>query len=83
MPYVGMFTETAIQHAIDRAGSQLGDGQSGIVVHLDSNNEISASVVKRFGNVISVEGAAIMDVSHGFKFDKEHLVVEGNLIVRF
>jgi len=87
MPYVGMFTGSAlddsIQNAINRGAARLGEGQSGIVVHLDTRGEFSASLVKRFGNIISVEGAAILDTSKGFKFDKEHLAVEGELIVRF
>lgn len=87
MPYVGMFSGSAlddsIQNAINRAGSVLGDGQSGIVVHLDTKGELSASVIKKFGDIVSVEGAAVLDTSHGYHFDKEHLSIEGNLIVRF
>jgi len=83
MPYIGIFTEESIQKAIDKAGEKLGEGESGIVVHLDPFNEISASVIKRFGTHISVEGAALFDLKDGFVFDKEHLKVEANLIIRF
>ena len=83
MPYIGMFTEDAIQKAIDRAGDKLGEGESGLVVHLDSSNEFSVSLIKRFGDKISVEAAGVMDTSDGFKFDKEHLKVQAELIYKW
>ncbi len=80
MPYIGKFTEEAIQKAIDRAGEKLGDGESGLVAHVDDRDEVSISIIKRFGDTISIESAAVMDVSDGYKFDKEHLRLEANLI---
>lgn len=83
MPYIGRFTETAIQNAIDRAGEKLGEGESGLVVHLDSNDEFSVSVIKRFGEHVSVEAAGVMDTSDGFKFDKEHLKFQAELVAKW
>ncbi len=83
MPYIGMFTEDSIQKAINRAGEKLSNGQSGLVVHLDSQDEFSVSVIQRFGDHISVEAAGVMDTSDGFKFDKEHLRAQAELIARW
>lgn len=83
MPYIGLFTEDVIQKAIDRAGEKLAPGQSGLVVHLDTRDEFSVSVIQRIGDHISVEAAGVMDTSDGFKFDKEHLRAQGELIARW
>jgi len=83
MPYIGIFTEEAIQKAIDKAGEKLGEGQSGIVAHLNPFDEVSFSIIKKFGSRTSVEGAVLLDLSDGFVFDKEHLKIEGSLIFRF
>jgi hypothetical protein len=83
MPYIGMFTEEAIQKQINRAAEKLGNGKSGLVAHIDNQGEVSVSVVQRFGEIISVEAIGIMDTSEGFKFDKEHLKVQAELIARW
>ena len=83
MPYIGVFSEAAIQKAINRAGEKLGDGQSGLVVHLDSQNEFSVSLIQRVGDHISVEAVSVMDTKDGFKFDKEHLSVQGEIIAKW
>lgn len=83
MPYIGKFTEEAIQNAIDRAGEKLGDGESGLVVHLDSKDEFSISVIHRFGEHVSVEAAGVMNTSDGFKFDKDHLKFQAEFIARW
>lgn len=84
MPYIGKFTEDAIQTAIDRAGEKLGEGESGLVIHLDSQDEFSVSVIKRFGEHVSVEAAGVMNTSDGlFKFDKEHLKFQAEIIARW
>jgi hypothetical protein len=83
MPYVGMFTEDKIQKAIDRAGERLGDGESGLVAHLDYKDEVSIAVIKKFGSVVSVEAIAVLDISEGWKFDKDKLSIEANLIVKW
>lgn len=81
--YIGVFTDSRIQASIDRVISKLDDGQSGLVVHLDSKGEASASVVQRFGSHVSVELAAVLDVKDGFKFDKEKLAYQAEVVVKW
>lgn len=83
MPYVGLFTETAIQEQINRAAEKLPDGKSGLVAHIDNQGEASVSLVQRMGEHVSVEAVAVMDIKEGFKFDKEHLKVQGELIAQW
>lgn len=75
-----LFSPDAIDRAIARAADKLGPGDSGIVLHLDNQDQITASVIERIGDHVKVEGAALWDVSNGFKVDKEHLRVEGDLV---
>jgi len=78
-----MFGQFAIDRALDRAAVKLGEGQQGFVFHLDLAGEVSASIIKRFGEHIEITGAVVLDVSDGFKFDKQHLSGEANLVARF
>ncbi len=80
MPYIGMFTEEAIQRQIDKCAEKVGPQGFAMVAHLDSDGEASVSVVKKFGEHISVEAVGVMDVSQGFKFDKEHLKAQAEVI---
>lgn len=83
MPYIGIFTEDHIQRAIDRAATKLGEGKSGLVAHVDNQGEASLSIVKRFGNTVSVEFTGVMDTRQGFKFDKDHLRLQAELIAQW
>jgi hypothetical protein len=78
---LGVFGQDAIDRAIARAGATLGDGKSGVVIHLDDHGEVSASVIKRFGDHVTVEGAAMLDTSTGWKFDRAHLAVKGEVVI--
>lgn len=82
-PSTRLFGQDAIDRAIDHAASRLGEGQSGVVVHLDLGGELSASVVERIGDHVKITGAAVLDTSQGLKFDRQHLAVAGELIVTF
>jgi hypothetical protein len=83
MPYIGAFTEAAIQGAIDRAGSKLKENESGLVVHLDDKGEFSVSVIQKIGSHVSVEVAGVMDTTQGFTFDKEKIRLQAELIARW
>lgn len=83
MPYIGIFSEENIQKQINRAAEKLGDKQSGLVAHIDSDGELSVSLVQRLGSVVSVEATGVMDISEGFKFDKEHLKLQAELIAKW
>ena len=76
-----LFGQEAIDRAIARAGAKLADGHGAVVVHLDNQGEFSASVVTRIGDHVTVEGAAVLDTSDGWKFDKEHLRVQGEIVI--
>ena len=80
MPYIGIFTEERIQKSIERAAEKLGDGESGLVAHVDDKDEVSVSVIKRFGTSISIEAVLAYDISQGFNFDKDKLAIEANLV---
>ena len=70
---VGIFSNAAIQKQIDHAYTKVGPTGWAIVAHLDSQGEATATLVKRIGDHVSVEVAGVMDIKDGFKFDKEHL----------
>jgi len=78
-----LFGQEAIDRAIARAGAKLADGHGAVVFHLDNQNEVSASVVTRIGDHVTVEGAAVLDTRDGWKFDKEHLRVQGEIAIQW
>lgn len=80
--YLGIFSNDAIQASINKVREKLADGQSGLVIHADTGGKISASIVQRMGDHISIEAAAIMDMSSG-KFDREHLMAQAELIAKW
>lgn len=83
MPYIGMFTESNIQKYINDAATKLGDGKSGLVAHIDNQGEATLSVIQRFGDHVSVEATGVMDIRQGFKFDKDHLRLQAELIAEW
>ena len=83
MPYIGMFSEENIQKAITHAASKLGDGKSGLVAHLDSDGQVSISLVQRIGPHVSVEATGIMDISKGVRFNKDRLKAQAELIAKW
>ena len=80
MPYIGMFTEEAIQRNLDRCAGKVGPQGFALVAHIDSEGEASVSVIKKIGDHISVEASGIMDIREGFKFDKKHLKAQAEVI---
>ena len=70
---VGIFSDSAVQKQIDKAYSKVGPTGWAVVAHVDSTGEATATLVKRIGDHVSVEVAGFMDIREGFKFDKEHL----------
>ena len=80
MPYIGKFTEEAIQKAIDRCADRVGPQGFALVAHIDTDGEASVSVVKKIGDHVSVEASGIMDITNGFKFDKKHLKAKAEVI---
>jgi hypothetical protein len=80
MPYIGMFSEESIQKNISHVYDKMGDSTNGLVAHLDSDGNMSVSYVKKIDNVWSIEATGVMDISQGFKFDKEHLKAQAELI---
>lgn len=78
-----IFSQEAIDRAIARAGTKLDEGKSGVVVHYDTQGELSASVVYRLGNHLDIKAGAFFDTSKGFHFDKEHLAASGELVFTF
>lgn len=84
MPYIGMFTEEAIQKAITRAGEKLNpQSKFGLVAHIDTDGEASVSAVARLGDHLSIEAVGVLDIREGFKFDKEHLKGQAELIAQW
>ena len=83
MPYIGVFSEENIQKAITHAASKLGTASSGLVAHVDSDGQISISLIQRLGPHISIEATGIMQATKGMKFDKEHLKAQAELIAKW
>ena len=82
MPYIGMFTEQALQQQIDAAGARL-TGNSGLVLHADTGGDVHLSLIEKVGDHISVEGTIALDASNGFHFDKEHLVGKVEIVAEW
>lgn len=83
MPYIGMFTEAALQAQIDAAAQKLGEANSGLVLHADTNGDVHLSLIQRAGDHISVEGTIALDTSNGFKIDPEHIVGKVDLVAKW
>lgn len=77
------FGQAIIDRAIDRAAVKLGEGQSGVVVHLDGQGEVSASLIQRFGDHLLITAAVGLDTSRGMVFDKEHLRWQAEIIAKW
>lgn len=54
----GRFSDSAIQAQIDRAAAELPADKSGLVIHADGMNGLTASVVQRFGDHVFVKAGA-------------------------
>lgn len=85
MPYIGMFTEDALQKQIQAAGEKLAaEGLSeGIVFHADTSGDVHLSAIKKLGDSWSVEGTVALDASSGFKFDREHVAGKIDIIKKW
>ena len=83
MPYIGVFSEENIQKAITYAAAKLGEGKSGLIAHIDSDGNATVSLVQRIGGNVSIEATGVMDFSTGFKFDKNHLKAQAELIAKW
>lgn len=77
---IGIFSDSALQAQIDRCIDKVGPTGWGVIAHVDTNGEATATLVKRIGDHVSVEVAGFMDIRDGFKFDKEHLKAQVEVI---
>jgi len=78
---IGVFANAAIQAQIDRLIDKVGPRGWALIAHADSAGIGTVSLVKKIGNHLSIEAAAIMDYSEGLKIDKEHLIAQAEVIV--
>src|SRR5574339_1185184 len=83
MEYIGIFTDDAINRAIERAGKDLAPGKTRVIAHADLDGEIYVSAVKKLGSHVSVEAAWMLDASEGFKFDRQHMKGQIEIIGEF
>jgi hypothetical protein len=77
---IGIFSNAAIQAQIDKCIAKVGPLGWALIAHADSNGEGTVTLVKKIGTHLSIEVAGVMDYSDGFKFDKEHLKAQAEVI---
>jgi hypothetical protein len=77
---IGLFSDATIQAQIDRCASKVGPQGWALIAHTDTNGEATVTLVKKIGPHLSVEVVGVMDYSDGFKFDKEHLKAQAEVI---
>ena len=77
---IGIFSDSKIQAQIDRCIDKVGPTGWGLIAHADSDGEATVTLVKKIGDHLSVEVAGVMDYSDGFKFDREHLKLQAEVI---
>jgi hypothetical protein len=78
-----IFSQQAIDRSIARAGQQIGEGRSGLVAHLDSEGELSFTVIQRIGDHLEAQAGVLADTSKGFHFTKENLAFEASIVARW
>ena len=77
---IGIFADYAIQAQIDKCIAKVGPLGWALIAHADSNGKGTVTLVKKIGTHLSIEVAGVMDYSDGFKFDKEHLKGQAEVI---
>ena len=77
---VGIFSDSALQAQIDRCASKVGPQGWALIAHADTNGEATVTLVKKIGDHLSIEALGVMDYSDGFKFDKEHLKAQVEVV---
>jgi len=77
---IGVFSDSAIQAQIDRCIGKVGPQGWALIAHADSDGEGTVTLVKKIGSHLSVEVAGVIDYSSGFKFDKEHLKIQAEVV---
>ena len=80
---IGVFSDAALQAQIDRCIDKVGPQGWALIAHADSDGEAIVTLVKKIGTHLSVEVAGVMDYSEGFKFDKEHLKGQVEVVGRW
>ena len=70
---IGIFTDSALQAQSDRCIDKVGPQGWALIAHADTDGVGTVTLVKRIGTHMSIEVAGVMDYSEDFKFDKEHL----------
>jgi hypothetical protein len=77
---IGLFADANIQAQIDRCASKVGPQGWALIAHADTDGKATVTLVKKIGDHLSVEVAGVMDYSEGFKFDREHLKAQAEVI---
>jgi hypothetical protein len=66
---IGIFTDKNLQKILDQAGSEIPNGKSGLIAHINGESA-NLTLVKRFNDAISVE--AVLDYNYSLgKFTGE------------
>lgn len=77
---VGLFADAKLQAQIDRCIDKVGPLGWALIAHADTDGQGTVTLVKKIGDHLSIEVAGVMDYSDGFKFDREHLKAQAEVV---